>query len=326
MSVFAFRWDDHRDAYARDGWVHVKDGIAPEFLAAAREEIAGRQASEPLATKGVSGQKDQYVLDFPSWVDYGRDLFDVIAPLTGLRRETMTLSERHVKAYAADADPFPTAHKDRLASQVSVGLSLEVPTGSHLLLYPEDDRSVNPFLGTGLRDSLEPDRMPEVVLKDARAVEIHDSPGDVVIFPGSSVWHLRRRSAGTVNIYLKFNDFDADPLGEDPSSALRRAATLAALAGPLELLEPLVPVLSRRFDSVVHECSRVGWRESASAAVWGQPPVPLSDEEVTLLRRIDARTTVATFTASADAAGRAVRRLAERGVVDLLPVGHDTVH
>ena len=37
------------------------------------------------------------------------------------------------------------------------------------------------------------------------------------MFYGSEIWHLRRRSAGSVNLYLKFNDFDYDPLGEDPN-------------------------------------------------------------------------------------------------------------
>lgn len=326
MNVFAFRPADHREAYARAGWVHIKDGVDPGFLALIRQFIAERAAAERLAGKGLAGQKDQYLLELPPEVDYGRDLFDRVAELTGLRRETMTLSERHVKAYSKDAHPFPSAHKDRLSSQVSIGLSVEVPPGSYLVLYPDHDRTVNPFLSTGLRDSLEPDRLPEVVLEGAEGVEVHDAPGDVIVFPGSSVWHLRRRSAGAVNVYLKFNDFDADPLGEDPSTGERRAATLAALGTPTGTLSELVPVLSRRFDSVVEEHSRAGWGRLQSAAVWGEHPIAITDPEAALLRSLTspARPVSAVVAAPpgdlrSEDVEPALRRLAARGAVDLLP-------
>lgn len=326
MKVFDFDPADHREAYQRDGWVHVKGGATQEFLDAARLLVLQQTTAQRLGGKGLAGQKDQYLFDLPASLEPGRDLFDVIAPLTGLRRSTTTLSERHVKAYSADADPWPAAHKDRLSSQVSVGISVEVPSGSHLVLYPHDDRWVNPFLSTGLRDSLEPGALPEVVLAEVDGVEIHDEPGDVIVFPGSSMWHLRRRSAGAVNIYLKFNDFDADPLGEDPSTAPRRADTLAALHGPGEALETLVPVLSRRFDSVVEERSRAGWRRTLSAVVWGGPPVPLSDPEALLLRALEPTRPVSALRAAPpgdlqpEDVDAGVRRLAERGVCDLLPV------
>ena len=325
MKVFDFDPGDHRDAYRREGWVHVKGGATPEFLSAARRFVLDRTTAQRLGGRGLAGQKDQYLFELPAAVDPGEALFDVLAHLTGLRRSTMTLSERHVKAYSQDADPMPAAHKDRLSSQISVGISVEVPLGSHLVLYPHHDRWVNPFLSTGLRGALEPDRLPEVVLAGAEGVEIHDEPGDVVVFPGSSVWHLRRRSAGAVNIYLKFNDFDADPLGEDPSTDERRAATLAALRGPAEALVTLAPVLSRRFDSIVEERSRVGWRRTLSAVVWGGPPVTLSDAEAMLLRSLEPARPISSLQATppggleAEQVEAALRRLAERGVCDLLP-------
>lgn len=324
MKVFAFDPGDYQEAYLQDGWVHVKDGVDPTFFAIAKESIARRAASERLASKGISGEKDQYLFDFPPDVDYETDIFDVIAALSGVRRDTITLSERHVKAYSEDADPRPPAHKDRLSSQVSVGISIDVPRGSHLVLYPTEHRETNPFLTTGLRSSLEPDAVPEVVLKDSVGVEVHDAPGDVIIFPGSSTWHLRRLSAGTVNIYLKFNDFGADPLGEDPWTSRRRAATQVALSASPGQLTALVPVLSRRFDSIVSEYSRAGWREMVSASVWGQASVPLSAIDVAVLQRLGRGRTYAEIVGEADAdsqpdTGRALRRLATRGVVDLLP-------
>jgi hypothetical protein len=226
----------------------------------------------------------------------------------------MTLSERHIKAYDPDAPPNPIAHKDRFASQVSMGLSLHVPEGSYLVLYPDDDVWENPFLNTALRDSLEPDQVPEVSLQGAREVEIHDKPGDIVVFRGSAFWHLRRNSAGTVNVYLKFNEFNCDPLGEDPSTPLRRQATLAVLEGDDAGVAAGVPVLSRRFDSVFREYRREGWPERLFANVWGQNPFPVSDAEFALLQAADGRRRVAEL--GVDAA--AVRRLAARGALDLL--------
>lgn len=323
MNIFSFSWSDYQDTYQRDGWVHIKDGITPEFLEVAREVVA-TSAAGPLSGKGLKGAKDQFLFDFPASVDYRRDLFDVLGPMTGLEPANMTLSERHVKAYQPDADPRPAAHKDRLSSQIAVGLSVEVPTGSHLVIYPESHRGVNPFFSTGLRDSLEPDQLPEVILCDAPEVEIHDSPGDVIVFPGSSLWHLRRNSAGTVNIYLKFNDFDADPLGEDPTTMKRRAATLAALQGGVGGLGSTVPVLSRRFDLVARNYSRDGWQESLSAVVWGGPPVPISEAEFGVVRCLGRGRSFSDLVASgthgldATRAEQAIRHLAERGVVDLL--------
>ena len=156
MSVFAFDWREYADRYREHGWVHIKSGASPAFLADARRRIAEDAAR--IDGRGLRGEKRQQLFDFTDDVDYGRDLFDVLAQLCGLERASMTLSERHVKSYDADAHPLPIAHKDRFSSKVSVGISLEVPPGSHLVLYPSDDVGENPFLDTWLYDSLEPDR------------------------------------------------------------------------------------------------------------------------------------------------------------------------
>jgi hypothetical protein len=135
------------------------------------------------------------------------------------------------------------------------------------------------------------------------------------VFRGSAFWHLRRNSAETVNIYLKFNEFGCDPLGEDPSTPERRRATLALLEGTDHDVAAGVPALSRRFDSVAHEYRREGWPERLFANVWGQNPFPVSDAEFALLRAVDGRRSVAEL--GADPA--VVRRLAARGALDLVP-------
>jgi len=186
-----------------------------------------------------------------------------------------------------------------------------------------DERDVNPYyVSTGLRESLEPEALPEVTLRDAAKVEVHDAPGDVIVFRGSSIWHLRRRSAGTVILYLKMNDFDSDPLGEDPSTATRREETARALCANGEYFAASVVVLARRFDSVQHNHGR-GGLELRAAVVAGEPPVPLSDAEAAVLRAVDGHTPCAVLTTrtegfDAGAAQQAIRRLAARGVLDLL--------
>lgn len=314
MKIFDLSPEAHRATYEKQGWVHVRDGLTAEFLDTARRAVAAAHAARPLAGRGIAGAKEQFVFEFPEPEHYD-ELFDAVAAMCGLERSTITLSERHIKAYEDDADPDPVAHKDRFASQVSMGLSLEVPEGSHLVLYPEDDVWENPFLNTALRDSLEPDRLPEVVLQGAREVAIHDRPGDVIVFRGSAMWHLRRRSAATVNVYLKFNDFGSDPLGEDPSTPARRQVTLASAEQSDAALVSSVPVLARRFDSVAREHRREGWPERLLAHVWGQNPFPISDEEFALLREVDGRRPVRDLP-SADVT--TVRRLARRGALDLL--------
>ncbi len=231
----------------------------------------------------------------------------------------MTLSERHIKAYDDDAPARPTAHKDRISSQVSVGLSIDIPEGSALVLYPQDDRRANMFnVSAALRASLAPEEQPDVVLRDAQEIVINDKPGDVVVFPGSSMWHLRRDAARAVNLYLKFNDFDSDPLGEDPATPQREEGTRAALdeGGLIER----VPVPARRLDTITRQYTRDGWSQIVQASVWERDPIALSPEQVDLLWALDGRRSVRELSAMGDGAAveAAVRRLAERGVLDLL--------
>jgi len=53
-------------------------------------------------------------------VDYPGELFDTVAEVAGLNRDTIALSERHIQAYERNAAPEPPAHKDRFPSQISV--------------------------------------------------------------------------------------------------------------------------------------------------------------------------------------------------------------
>jgi hypothetical protein len=323
MRVFAFEPGDYRDQYASQGWVHVPNGIDPDFFEVLRAFAEHSAASHHVEGTAIAGTKQQALFEFPADVDFPGHLFDVVATAAGLQRPTMTLSERHIKAYDADTPPDPPAHKDRLSSQCSVGLTIVSPADSRLLLWPDASRARNNFnVSAALRASLPPEELPEVALRDIRPVEIDDQAGDVVLFPGSSVWHARRNGARAVNLYLKFNDFDSDPLGEDPRTPVRRAETVEALNdGPVAVR---IPVLSRRLDTVTRVYTRDRWGELVQASVWDQPPVALSDGELLLLRKADGVRPLRVLAGELAAEGldggaveACARRLAERGVLDL---------
>lgn len=324
MRVFDFDPAEHAADYRANGWVHIRSGITPELHASLLELSRRELGDHMLEGFAIKGKKEQALYEFPDSVDYG-ELYDVVAALCGLNRATMTLSERHIQAYEPHAAPEPPAHKDRLPSQVSVGLSIDIPEESELVLYPHDHRELNPFnTSAGLRRSLAPEQLPEVVLKGAREVAIKDQARDVVLFPGSTTWHLRRNAARAINLYLKFNDFDCDPLGEDPATPARRAASMEALGAPGADLDALIPVLSRRLDTVARKYTRASWHEVLEAQVFGEEPFGITPRQLDALRAVDGRTALGAIVVSLSADGDGTRarpdvlRLVEHGALDLL--------
>jgi hypothetical protein len=322
VRIFAFDPADYRDTYATEGWVHIPQGISSDFLAALREFVERSLREHHVEGTSIAGSKDQSLFEFPEDSDFPGELFDVIAEMCALNRATMTLSERHVKAYHDDTPPEQVPHKDRFASQVSVGLSIDIPTESRLVLYPHDDVSENPYNISGaLPNSLPPEQRPEAIAASAREVEIDDADGDVVAFRGSAVWHCRRRAAGAVNLYLKMNDFGSDPLGEDPTTASRREATVSALENGADL-DSFVPVLSRRLDYFSRSYTRDTWREVLQAHVFDRTPLQLSSEDFELLRALDGERRVSALLDSPRSdrgeARRRLRHLADAEVIDLL--------
>ncbi|MGE3285946.1 MAG: hypothetical protein AB7J32_07555 [Pseudonocardia sp.] len=325
MKVFDFAPADYAGLYQEQGYVHVREGVSQEFHEYLLDFVAELEKHRIGELKGL-GDKEQALLEFPDDVDYPTELYDVVAEVAGLNRSTMVLSERHIKAYEADAKPEPTAHKDRYPSQVSVGLSIRIPEESTLVLYPHDHVKPNPFNSAAeLARSLQPDEHPDVALKAAREVELNDHDRDVLLFPGSATWHLRRRGATAVNLYLKFNDFGSDPLGEDPGTEPLRIATMAGLTTSDADLDAAIPALSRRLDTVEHIYTR-GWEESLQARIYGRQPFGITPLQFAALRAADGKRTLAELLAVvlAEAGGdpRAARRevlsLAERGALDLV--------
>ena len=324
MKVFDFDPRAYAGAYRDEGYVHIREGMSREFHAALVEYAERELTSHKLDEFAIRGKKEQSLYDFPDEVDIG-ELYDVVCAVCGLDRANVTLSERHIQIYEANAAPEPAAHKDRFPSQVSMGFSISIPAASRLVLYPYSHREVNPFnTSAGLRRHLQPHELPEVVLKDARELVLDDADRDVVMFPGSTTWHLRRNAAHALNLYLKFNDFGCDPLGEDPFTEGRRARTLAAVGAPAESAGTRFPVLSRRLDTVSRTATRDGWREVLEARVFGEEPIGLTELQHEALTTLDGTETVARLAsrlASAGDASDAARQLlwlAEHGALDLV--------
>ena len=326
MKIFDFDPGEYVETYRAQEWVHIPEGVSEEFHQVLMRYASDELNAHVLDSFAIKGKKEQSLFEFPDDADYPNELFDVVAEVCGLNREAMTLSERHIQCYEPNAAPEPPAHKDRFPSQVSVGLSIDIPEESTLVLYPYEHRDVNAFnKAADFSASLQPDELPEVVLKSAREVELNDHARDVVMFAGSSTWHLRRRAASSLNLYLKFNDFGCDPLGEDPRTAELRNATVSALKGSNgHRLDELTPVLSRRFDTISRVYLRDG-KEALQAELFGEPAFGITSLQFELLRALDGRRPLAAAAAElsdgADAARarEALLYLADRGAVELVP-------
>jgi hypothetical protein len=316
MKVFSFDPSEHRENFLSKGWLHVRNGVTPEFVEVMKDFVARELSPEKLEQFALAGKKGQGRFEFPPEVDFPGEMYDVISEVCGLDRATVALSERHINAYNNDAKPDPTPHKDRDASKVSVGLCIE-PADSEVVIYPGASRELNPYVSAATYyESLPEDQKPEKVLTEDQAVAIRDQPGDVVMFYGSAIWHLRRRSAGTVNLYLKFNDFDYDPLGEDPTTIERQEHTRKLLSANGDLEGALVKP-SRQLEQLTHLYSRNAL-EVRQAKMWGRNPLPLGEQEFQILQSLNGGKEVSAL--GTDAPDH-VRRLAEHGVVDLIPQG-----
>jgi hypothetical protein len=197
------------------GYAHLKGILSIQFVGWLEDfykRALDNDVGEHLAGH-VAGKKRQFVFDFPS--DTAAEEFrSGMARLIGLNEALFTISERHLKVYEPESNPWPAPHKDRAASQFSIGLPVHLPQGSTVCLFPNLDRRPNEEeRAVFLTERDHPD-LAKIYQSEA-AVMLNEKVGDVVIFNGSSVFHERVRAAGTAVLYIKVNDQGRDPLGED---------------------------------------------------------------------------------------------------------------
>ncbi len=321
--MFAFDPAEYAPVLARQDYVHIPGGLTEEFYQVVCRQVDEYYDANRLA-KYARGDKQQALYEFPSH-DHYKEFVATLATLAGLPADKLVISERHIKGYEPNAVAKPMPHKDRHATQLAVGFTVRAPEGSTLVLYPQAERSVNQFSSwIEMRASLRDDQLPAAVLRDVARVEIQDRPRDIVVFFGNEIWHGRENGANTVMLYFKLNAFHSDPLGEDPRAELidRQTRELAEL--PDEELGLQVPVLGRRVDYLHRRYNR-DWQELLGVVLYGQSHFTVDAEEWQLLRALDGRRALREVLGQAAPPARhgrllaAVRRLAQRGVVDLLP-------
>jgi hypothetical protein len=323
MRMFTFDPADYAEAYATKGFVHIMSGLTREYLQSVIQAAEENMKAEQLMKQFAIGDKQQAKYELPS-TDHYEELRQTVGRVMGAEPNDLILSERHFKSYEKTAIPDPPAHKDRFASEISVGFSVHVEPGSTLVLYPQDYNDTNPFNSSGeMSVSYSPERSQNQFLKTARRVEIADQPGDVVMFRGNKIWHLRARPAGTTMLYLKMNSFNCDPLGEDPTTPPRRAKTQEIIGLSDEQLADAIPHIGRRVDYFHRRISRE-MKELNGAVLYGEKHFTLDDDELRGIRAMDGKRNVKAIVAqmassSATEALAKIRRMAARGVIDLTP-------
>jgi hypothetical protein len=321
--MFSFDPAAFGPALVRDGYVHIAGGLTDRYRSLVTAQV-DRYIHEKRLEHLRVGDKVQALYEFPSddtgnQEPYLRQFFEGVGQIAGVDPARLVLSERHIKTYEPGADPLPLAHKDRFPTKLSVGFAVKVPPGSTLVLYPQGDLANNPFnSSTEYRRSFTPDRTPETRLAGVTPVQIQDHPGDVVVFYGSRIWHLRRYGADTVMLYFKLNDFNSDPLNEDPYTGRVAAATRERAELCDEALSALYPMVGRGVESFRQHIDRE-WNEYPGVVVAGTGFISLDRDEVPLLKRADGQRRVADL-AGASGNGtslESVRRLARCGALDL---------
>jgi hypothetical protein len=320
-----FTFDPHEYAarFADQDYVYIPQGLSEEFYQLMCQQVDAYYDAHRLKDY-ARGDKQQALYEFPSG-DYQQQFLDMLAALSGLESDRLVISERHIKGYEANAAPKPMPHKDRYATQLSVGFTVRAPEGSTLILYPQAERSVNQFSSwIDMKASLSEEQLPTTLLKDAPRVEIQDKPRDIIMFRGNEIWHGREHGANTVMLYFKLNAFHSDPLGEDPRTEFFRQQSQQLADWSDEQLLEAIPILGRRVD-YIHRRYTCHWQELLGVVLYGESHFTIDEQELHLLRASDGQRTLkmvlrcVAAPALQPALLNKVRRLARRGVLDLLP-------
>ena len=330
-SVFEFEPSDYTASYGENGYVHIPGGASPEFMRYAlhfAKTCIDADGDRRLQNWQFKGKKLQFLVEFPDNSDYPEGLYRAVATVAGLDVNRMMISERHIKVYDRNAEASPPLHKDRLASQVTVGIGLRIPEDSRILLYPGRELGVNPHQSAKeWRDSLDEADLPENILEGAEPVEIDMRVGDVVMFAGNSICHERINPANACLLYMKFNAMRLDPICEDPTTLPQRTRSLELLhsLSDAELLDTEIEV-SPRLEKVSRQYTRMHWMEVVQGHIIGEKQFRLSETEFSALRVLDDRRVplreliVRMGYPAQNAAGFVpmLRRLIDVGAMDLL--------
>ncbi|MFK8066709.1 MAG: hypothetical protein AB8D52_00520 [Gammaproteobacteria bacterium] len=293
-NVFTFDPQDYVADYVKNGYVLVKNGVDPDFLEVAKAQAAMQEENhKDMESWHFKGKKRQYLYDFEEWDFYGQG-YETLALTAGLPPEKLKLCERHIKVYESEAKSHVPPHKDRVAAELTVGLPLVIPEGSHVVLWPENVTDVNPLNSTALyRLSLDEKDLPENILDGIEPVRLYADPGDVLLFRGNSLYHEREKPADTSVLYLKFNAMDLDPIGEDPSTVLQQETSQKLLSeNDDQALLDLVVRVSPKLERISRHYTRLYWKEVIQVYVGGEEEFTISELELQAFKKAEGGKTV----------------------------------
>jgi hypothetical protein len=207
MRLFTFEPKGFAAAFRGQGYIHVTKGVSKEFLTFAQTQLAHCRETgrNELPAREIKSKKKQYLFVPPNDEECLAELMRTVAAVTGTLGSELTLSERHLMIYDDNAAGLPPLHKDRSASQFSVGIPLEGGIGGRIALLPDGPRGINVLdnavycprvIGSSVRSiegwDLNASEFPEAQsYAKPTLIELDARPGDAVIFAGSSIYHGR---------------------------------------------------------------------------------------------------------------------------------------
>ena len=205
----------YREQLERDGYILLKDVLSRQFMSDLQRYLARSRNGqvEEYGKWRIGGKKHQFLYDFPD-AGIAERFRAEVAALTGLKPETFTISERHLKQYEDDAPDYPAPHKDRGASKFSIGLPIYLGPETSVCVFPTLDRTPNEAERAVFMTAQDHPGL-EGIYASADALPLHEELGDMIVFLGSAIYHERIRPRGTSVVYIKVNDEGFDPLGEN---------------------------------------------------------------------------------------------------------------
>lgn len=209
--------------FEQAGYVHLRSVLDPDVVEHLMQylEMALSDGQDEQQHWRIPGKKRQFLFDFPN-LAWAAEFRRAMATMTGIDPDHFTISERHLKVYEDDADPWPIPHKDRAASEVSIGLPIVIPRQSSACVFPTLQRGPNLEERAVFLTALD-HPLPGQIYKTEDCVMLHEQPGDIIAFLGSELNHERVHPAGAAILYIKVNGAGSDPLNENIYSAFEPA-------------------------------------------------------------------------------------------------------
>lgn len=204
-----------RAEFEQNGYVHLR-GVLKQAVIDNLTDFLDKALQDNVDEQGewrIVGKKRQFLFDFPD-SESAEQFRCGMAALTSIDHDRLTISERHLKVYDSDAAPWPAPHKDRAASQISIGLPVVIPENSSTCVFPSLQAGPNLEEHAVFMTDRDHPHLDKIYQLE-ECVMLHEKPGDLVAFLGSSIYHERVHPAGAAILYIKVNGAGSDPLGED---------------------------------------------------------------------------------------------------------------